>query len=766
MRSLLSQVLTETLAMLPAGNNLVAWLRDDITSATSPEDPFMEVLPDLRTMYKKACPAGELTITDTGNERLHDRIQEVGINGIRGFPRAEDDQGYPAFNGIRPRGQNVLIYGQNGSGKSSFCDALEWALTGQLQEWKERELGNQNALLISNSAETSQLCSVKVTLRNGRRTSQRFLERVSNPVSPFEESCEDRDASYCFVNAYSVERFVLDSHSNLWNRFADLLGFEDLVTFSSGLNKFKELARQGLEETLKDQRKSQGDTRREQRDLLEAEKELVHLLKPKRIPTVLPDEDVQLDVMRKLNYLRSRDDYMASQQNTCESLRGAYEAALLKWKEAKARRPAKRKDKWEEYKYWIIKGEAKTRLQSFQQKTHETRDIYNEVLADLKSEIPRELWCQKPSDKKSVRATLVLWGNLGQARRERAIIDNLTKIIKNERIMQETAQELRSMYKALWLDARRFSKVFGDLASKAIRRELGAVSRTELTDGYNRLNPENRVQSISLNASVSEKKLSIRVRTRTDGQTIEPVDYMSTGYLRCVGFAALIARLKRQQRYRFVVIDDPIFAIDQDHRYALVEYLAELSKEYQVIITTSDRLFLDMLRHALSPSSKVYQTSADNSGVVVLGEEKPSRYIEEAGQLINSTNPDYRAACMYIRLALEHELYRLADKSKLMVEFGRAINNRIGLNQLIDDYHIEEHLSRQYQQRLSSIHDAFGRIKRDRILGNMLDSSPLNGEMHYPWQGRQVYAKAEILRAHELASSFIAHMNQLIPSRS
>lgn len=766
MRSLLSQVLTETLARLPEANNLVAWLQDDSTSTTSPDNPFAEVVADLRTMHKNAYPASGHTNSDAGSERQHDRIQDVGINGIRGFPRAEDDQGDPAFHRIRLRGQNALIYGQNGSGKSSFCDALEWGLTGQLQEWKERELGNQNALLISNSAEMSQLCSVKVTLGQGRGTSQFPLERTSNPVSPFEESCSDRDASYCFVNAYSVERFVLDSHSNLWNRFADLLGFEDLVTFSDDLNKFQELARLRLEETVKDQKGRQRDVKEHQRDLVKAKKELAHLLKPKRIPTVLPDEQVQLGVMRRLNYLRSRDAYMSAQHNSYESLRGAYEAALLKWKEANARHATKRKDKQEAYKYWIIKGEAKKRLQNFQQKMHQTQDEYDAALDSLKSTIPQELWCQKPKDKESVMATSALWGNLGQARDERALIETLTKLVESDRNIQETDRELRSMYETLWLDSRRFSKIFGDFAGKAIRRELSAVSRRELTHVYNRLNPENRVRSISLNANISERKLSIKVRMRRNDPTIEPADYMSTGYLRCVGFSALIARLKLQQRYSFVVIDDPIFAIDQDHRYALVEYLAELSKEYQVIATTSDRLFLDMLRHALSSSSKVFQTSTDRSGVVVMGDERPSRYIEEAGQLLNLTNPDYRAACMYIRLALEHELYRLADESKLKVEFGPAISNRVGLNQLIGEYHIEDHLLRQHQQQSSAIHDAFTRIKGDRVLGNVLDSSPLNGEMHYPWQGRQVYARAEILRAHGLASSFIANMNRLIPSRS
>lgn len=79
----------------------------------------------------------EITVTGLANSDDHQRIKQLKhmvVGPFRGFSRAEE---------FHLDSQCVLIYGPNGTGKSSFCEALEYSLLGSVSEAETKRFRDQ-----------------------------------------------------------------------------------------------------------------------------------------------------------------------------------------------------------------------------------------------------------------------------------------------------------------------------------------------------------------------------------------------------------------------------------------------------------------------------------------------------------------------------------------------------------------------------------------------------------------------------------------------
>ena len=79
----------------------------------------------------------DITIINSANSNDYQRIKQLKhmvVGPFRGFARAEE------FN---LDSQCVLIYGPNGTGKSSFCEALEYGLLGSVSEAETKRFRDQ-----------------------------------------------------------------------------------------------------------------------------------------------------------------------------------------------------------------------------------------------------------------------------------------------------------------------------------------------------------------------------------------------------------------------------------------------------------------------------------------------------------------------------------------------------------------------------------------------------------------------------------------------
>ena len=159
------------------------------------------------------------------------KISQIKINGVRGFSYQKD-----LVNNIDtphqidiPKNSSFILFGENGTGKSSFFDALEWALTGEIEEeGRQRRLETKNFIRNINSTNSPKV-SVSFHGRNGEFTRELGLSRQ------VKFDYEDY-APYHFIESNRITVFVTDTKSSLWRRFLELIGLDELLEFQTQIS--------------------------------------------------------------------------------------------------------------------------------------------------------------------------------------------------------------------------------------------------------------------------------------------------------------------------------------------------------------------------------------------------------------------------------------------------------------------------------------------------------------------------------------------------
>jgi hypothetical protein len=100
----------------------------------------------------------------------HAWLKHVRISDFRGYGR---DFELP----LAPRGSVILLSGPNGLGKTSFFEAIEWALTGQIERLER--LSDSSKLELIRKAPGVQECEVALTFKLPEGGNDNIVERKS-----------------------------------------------------------------------------------------------------------------------------------------------------------------------------------------------------------------------------------------------------------------------------------------------------------------------------------------------------------------------------------------------------------------------------------------------------------------------------------------------------------------------------------------------------------------------------------------------------------
>jgi recombinational DNA repair ATPase RecF len=161
-------------------------------------------------------------------------------------------------------------------------------------------------------------------------------------------------------------------------------------------------------------------------------------------------------------------------------------------------------------------------------------------------------------------------------------------------------------------------------------------------NAWHKLRQESNVELEGLELTGLANRRRVRVSGAIDGESVDSFAVFSQGELHALTLSLFLPRATlAQSPFRFVVLDDPVQAMDPAKVDGLVELLGELSRDRQVVVFSHDDRLPAALRRSPYDATILEVTRAANSVVNVATSQDPTtRYLNDAHGLIKEWQND------------------------------------------------------------------------------------------------------------------------------
>jgi hypothetical protein len=182
------------------------------------------------------------------------------------------------------------------------------------------------------------------------------------------------------------------------------------------------------------------------------------------------------------------------------------------------------------------------------------------------------------------------------------------------------------------LDAEKWLKD-NDLRLKNERLE---PIQTQARNAWQKLKQESNVELGALELTGTNTRRRVRISGAIDGEAVDSFAVFSQGELHALTLSLFLPRATlAQSPFRFVVLDDPVQAMDPAKVDGLVELLGELAKTRQVIVFSHDDRLPAALRRSAHDATILEVNRSANSAVSITSSQDPTvRYLNDAHGLI------------------------------------------------------------------------------------------------------------------------------------
>lgn len=163
---------------------------------------------------KNILPYAGAEVELSSNKPKIKNLKKLSVKGFRGFIEEECFDLSKKF---------TFIYGLNGTGKSSFCEALEYSLTGKINEASSKRF--DSVQYVNNTSSLSSRVSLIVEYDDGS-----LVPAIQAPL----------DNEFMFVERSRIEAFARVSSyapQGQQQRLSALFGLEEFNSFCNGFNK-------------------------------------------------------------------------------------------------------------------------------------------------------------------------------------------------------------------------------------------------------------------------------------------------------------------------------------------------------------------------------------------------------------------------------------------------------------------------------------------------------------------------------------------------
>lgn len=152
--------------------------------------------------------------------------------------------------------------------------------------------------------------------------------------------------------------------------------------------------------------------------------------------------------------------------------------------------------------------------------------------------------------------------------------------------------------------------------------------------------------------------------------------FLNEAKLSAIAVAILLAAISLQppSALRILAFDDVLIGLDMSNRLPVLKILEEHFSDYQIILTTYDRAWFEIVRqHTEAKEWQSVELFAGRTSFCELPIYAPERkYLERARDYVqkpDDTAPDYKAAAVYVRTHFEFALKRFCDDHHLPIQY-------------------------------------------------------------------------------------------------
>lgn len=172
------------------------------------------------------------------------KINNLKIKGLRG---AKDTIELPL------NGKSILLYGDNGTGKSSISDAIEWFYTNKIKHLSTPEIDTSDAIRNAKLLEAEN-SEVTISYSNSNLDSTKTLssknnklvQKVSNTSEAFKKYLDDSEKENLISRYQYIRNFVDSTKGEKLKYLSDIIGFEEVTKIKSVLLKSLNNAKNNL----------------------------------------------------------------------------------------------------------------------------------------------------------------------------------------------------------------------------------------------------------------------------------------------------------------------------------------------------------------------------------------------------------------------------------------------------------------------------------------------------------------------------------------
>lgn len=194
--------------------NLIADNFDSVASVGTAAGKRASLLNELINQHREKLKTTLPKIEDSAQKKVNDiiKINSIEIENFRGFASKE------IFDLSKPK---ILVYGPNGSGKTSFCEALEFSLLGYLSEAEAKRIDVKHYITNLHTGKSSH------PIVKGANSNDEIIDINANPDSYY----------FCFIEKNRIidfARYSSKTQGQQENLLATLFGLDEFYSFING----------------------------------------------------------------------------------------------------------------------------------------------------------------------------------------------------------------------------------------------------------------------------------------------------------------------------------------------------------------------------------------------------------------------------------------------------------------------------------------------------------------------------------------------------